>query len=262
MTGFNSARFMAVVKKEMRDYRRKRSIVVTMIILPFMFLIEPVVAIFIVPASSSVAGARNYVVLPIIYLLLIPSIMPSTVAAFTVLGEREQGTLEPLLTTPISQEEFIAGKAAAVLLPTMVLSYSIYALFLLAAELFATPVVSSAIFDQGALLVVLIVLAPLLACWSIAVGMAVSVRANDIRVAQQLGSLASIPPVVLILILAVGVLHPTMSVALIFALALLAIDVRAIRIVAHMMDRERLVTGSKASPTRATTGLVGRLRNR
>jgi hypothetical protein len=53
-----------------------------------------------------------------------------------------------------------------------------------------------------------------------------------------------------------------MSVALIFALALLAIDVRAIRIVAHMMDRERLVTGSKASPTRATTGLVGRLRNR
>jgi ABC-2 type transport system permease protein len=92
--------------------------------------------------------------------------------------------------------------------------------------------------------------------------MAVSVRANDIRVAQQLGSLASIPPVVLILILAVGVLHPTMSVALIFALALLAIDVRAIRIVAHMMNRERLVTGSKASPTRATTGLVGRLRNR
>jgi len=32
-------------EKEMRDYRRKRSIVVTMVILPFLFLIEPVVAI-------------------------------------------------------------------------------------------------------------------------------------------------------------------------------------------------------------------------
>jgi len=35
-------------------------------------------------------------------------------------------------------------------------------------------------------------------------------------------------------------------VALIFALVLLAIDVRAIRIVARMMNRERLVTGTKS----------------
>ncbi len=253
---------MAVVKKELRDYRRKRSIVVTMVILPFMFLIEPVVAIFIVPGPTGVANARNYVILPIIYLLLIPSIMPSTVAAFTVLGEREQGTLEPLLTTPISQQEFIAGKAAAVLVPTMLLSYGIYALFLLATALFAKGDVPSAVFDQGGLLIALFVLAPLLAFWAIAVGMAVSVRASDIRVAQQLGSLASIPPVAAILILAVGVLHPTFSVALVFALVLLAIDVRAIRIVAHMMNRERLVTGAKASQPVTNAGLVGRLRGR
>jgi len=260
MKNFNSARFLAVVKKEMRDYRRKRSIVVTMTILPFLFLIEPIVSIFVVPASTAVTGARTYVLLPILYLLLIPSVMPNMLAAFTVVGEREQGTLEPLLTTPISQREFIAGKGAAVLIPTMVLTYAIYGLFLIATELFAKPVVSSAVFDQGALLVALIALAPLLACWSIAVGMAVSVRATEIRVAQQLGTLASIPPVILVLILAVGVIHPTLSVAIIFALVLLAIDVRAIRIVAHMMNRERLVTGSKASTSRDAGGVLGRLR--
>jgi ABC-2 type transport system permease protein len=246
MKNFNYARFSAVVKKEMRDYRRKRSIVATMAILPFLFLIEPVVAIFVVPSTSGVTGAHQYVILPILYLLLIPSVMPSTLAAFTVVGEREQGTLEPLLTTPISQQEFIAGKGAAVLIPTMAMSYLVYAVFLIAVELFAKPVVSSAIFGQSSLLVALIVLAPLLAGWSIAVGMAVSVRANEIRVAQQLGTLASFPPVVLILILAVGVIHPTLSVAIIFAVVLLGIDVRAIRIVAHMMNRERLVTGSKS----------------
>lgn len=238
---------MAVIRKEMRDYRRKRSIVVTMLILPFMFLIEPVVAIFVVPASSGVSDPRNYVILPVLYLLLIPSIMPSTLAAFTVVGEREQGTLEPLLTTPISQQEFIAGKGAAVLIPTMALTYGVYGLFLLAVEVFAKSVVSSAIFGQGSLLVALILMAPLLASWSIAVGMAVSVRATEIRVAQQLGALASIPPVLLILILAVGVIHPTLAVALIFSIILLGVDVRAIRIVAKMMNRERLVTGSKPS---------------
>ena len=238
---------MAVIRKEMRDYRRKRSIVVTMLILPFMFLIEPVVAIFVVPASSGVSDPRNYVILPVLYLLLIPSIMPSTLAAFTVVGEREQGTLEPLLTTPISQQEFIAGKGAAGLIPTMALTYGVYGLFLLAVEVFAKSVVSSAIFGQGSLLVALILMAPLLASWSIAVGMAVSVRATEIRVAQQLGALASIPPVLLILILAVGVIHPTLAVALIFSIILLGVDVRAIRIVAKMMNRERLVTGSKPS---------------
>jgi ABC-type Na+ efflux pump permease subunit len=247
MNTFSSARLMAVIRKEMRDYRRKRSIVVTMLILPFMFLIEPVVAIFVVPASSGVSDPRNYVILPVLYLLLIPSIMPSTLAAFTVVGEREQGTLEPLLTTPISQQEFIAGKGAAVLIPTMALTYGVYGLFLLAVEVFAKSVVSSAIFGQGSLLVALILMAPLLASWSIAVGMAVSVRATEIRVAQQLGALASIPPVLLILILAVGVIHPTLAVALIFSIILLGVDVRAIRIVAKMMNRERLVTGSKPS---------------
>ena len=139
MNTFSSARLMAVIRKEMRDYRRKRSIVVTMLILPFMFLIEPVVAIFVVPASSGVSDPRNYVILPTLYLLLIPSIMPSTLAAFTVVGEREQGTLEPLLTTPISQQEFIAGKGAAVLIPTMALTYGVYGLFLLAVEFAPHP---------------------------------------------------------------------------------------------------------------------------
>jgi ABC-2 type transport system permease protein len=128
----------------------------------------------------------------------------------------------------------------------MTLTYAVYVLFLIAVEIFATPVVSSAIFGQPSLLVALVLLAPLLACWSIAVGMAVSVRATEIRVAQQLGTVASIPPVLLILILAVGVIHPTLSVALIFSFVLFAIDVRAIRIVARMMNRERLVTGSKS----------------
>jgi len=59
MKNFNYARFSAVVKKEMRDYRRKRSIVVTMVILPFLFLIEPVVAIFVVPSTSVVTGLRR-----------------------------------------------------------------------------------------------------------------------------------------------------------------------------------------------------------
>jgi ABC-2 type transport system permease protein len=229
------------------DYRRKRSIVVSMIVMPILFLVEPIITIFVAPPIESATSLRSYFILPLLYLLLIAVITPSTLAAYAVVGEREQGTLEPLLTTPLREQEFILGKSAAVLIPSVALCYTIYGLFLLAIEFFARSDVASAIFHDGPTLLALFLLAPLVAGWSVIVGMAVSVRASEVRVAQQLGMLASLPMIALILLLAVGVLHPTFIVAIEFAMGILALDVGALRIVARMFDRERLVTGVKAT---------------
>jgi ABC-type Na+ efflux pump permease subunit len=239
-------RVRTIVRKEMRDFRRKRSIVVTMLILPLFFLVEPVVALFLSPASASGTALDNNVVLPLLYLLLIPVIMPATLAAYTVAGEREQGTLEPLLTTPIRKQEFILGKAAAIMIPTLVLSYLVFGLFLAAVRLFARADIAAAVFHQGPVLLALFLFAPLLAGWAIVVGMAVSVRSNEVRVAQQFGTLASFPIVAVVALLAVGVFHPTFRVAVLFAAGLLVIDLRALRTVSSMFNRERLVTGVKA----------------
>jgi ABC-type Na+ efflux pump permease subunit len=247
MMRLNAVRIGAVVRKELRDYRRKRAIVVAMVILPLIFLLQPVIAIFLVQTSGSRSDLDTYVVLPLLYLLLIPVFMPATLAAYTVVGEREQGTLEPLLTTPIRQEEFILGKAAAVMIPTLSLSYAVFALFLAAVRLFAHTAVASAVFRQGPILLALFLFAPLLAGWAVVVGMAISVRASEVRVAQQLGTLASFPIVGVVALLAVGVIRPTFEVAILFAVGLLAIDLRALRIVSRMFDRERLVMGAKAA---------------
>ena len=159
--------------------------------------------------------------------------MPSTLAAYSVVGEREQGTLEPLLTTPIRQQEFLLGKATSVMIPTLALSYAVFALFLGATWLFANSVVASAVFHDGPVILALFLLAPLLAGWGIVVGMAVSVRASEARVAQQLAMLASFPPVGVIILLAVGVVSPTFLVALAFAAGLLVADVFLLRFVAQ-----------------------------
>jgi ABC-type Na+ efflux pump permease subunit len=247
MMGLDAVRIRAVIRKELRDYRRKRSIVVTMSILPCIFLLNPVLTIFLTSASTASAALDKTVSLSLIFFLVIPVIMPSTLAAYSIVGEREQGTLEPLLTTPIRRQEFILGKAAAVMLPTVALSYAVFGLFLAAVRLFANSFVASALFHQGPILLALFLFTPLLAGWSIVVGMAISVRASEIRVAQQLGMLASIPLIGLFVLLAAGVIHPTFPVAILFAAALLVIDARALRVVARMFDRERLVTGAKAA---------------
>jgi ABC-type Na+ efflux pump permease subunit len=243
MRNIDGTRVRAVVRKELRDYRRKRSIVVAMVIVPAIFLIQPTLSIFLAPPSTTTTS----ITLPLLLLLLIPVITPSTLAAYTVVGEREQGTLEPLLTTPIRRQEFILGKGAAVMIPTLVLSYVVFGIFLALVWLFANPVIASEVFHQGPVLLALGLLTPLLAGWAIVVGMAVSVRANEVRVAQQLGMIASFPPLGVVVLLGVGVIHPTFTVAAVFAAALLVIDVRALRVVSRMFDRERLVTGTKAA---------------
>jgi hypothetical protein len=253
MMGLDARRVRAVVRKELLDYRRKRAIVVTMCILPLLFLIQPVLNIFLIPATSGSALDKR-LTLSLLYLLLTPVVMPSTLAAYSVAGEREQVTLEPLLTTPVRRQELIWGKAAAVMIPTVALSYTVFGLFLAAVRLFAHPVVSSAVFHDGPVLLAVFLCAPLVAGWAIVVGMAVSVRASEVRVAQQLGMLASVPILGVVALPAVGVIHPTFTVAVEFAAGLLAIDLLVLRIVSGMFDRERLVTGAKAARSRTTSG--------
>jgi ABC-type Na+ efflux pump permease subunit len=244
MMALDLSRVAAVVRKELRDYRRKRSIVVGMLILPAIFLIEPVLFAFL--GAPDPVGDPSYRA-PLLLLLLIPVITPSTLAAYSVAGEREQGTLEPLLTTPIRQLEFILGKAAAVMIPSLGLSYLVFGVYLVVVRLFANPVVAAGIFNEGPMLLALFLFTPLLTGWAIVVGMAVSVRAGEIRVAQQLGMIASLPPLGVVVLMVIGVIAPTFTAALVFAALLLAIDILALRGISGLFDRERLVTGSKAS---------------
>ena len=137
-----------------------------MCILQLLFLVQPVLSIFLATPGTSGAALQNSLILPILYLLLIPTIMPSTLAAYSVVGERERA-LEPLLTTPIRQQEFLLGKAASVMIPTLVLSYTVFGLFLVAVRLGANSAVASAVFHDSPVILVLFLLSPLMAGWGI-----------------------------------------------------------------------------------------------
>ena len=85
---------------------------------------------------------------------------------------------------------------------------------------------------------------PLLAGFSIWVGIAISARSSDVRVAQQLSLLADVPVVIVTSLIAFDVIHLTPALAVGLTVALVIADVFGWRIVAPMFDRERLITGS------------------
>jgi ABC-type transport system involved in multi-copper enzyme maturation permease subunit len=150
-----------------------------------------------------------------------------------------------VLTTPIRREELLLGKALAAMVPSLAISYLIYALFLAWVELFARPTVASAIL-RGPVLVAQVLFTPLLVAWSIWVGTAVSTRTGDFRVAQQLGTLASLPVVAVTSLIAFNVIHAPLGLVLGLGVALLLADAFGWRKMSAIFDRERLVTGTRS----------------
>jgi len=165
-------------------------------------------------------------------------------AAYTVVGEREQGTLEPVLTTPVRREELLLGKALAVLAPSILVSYAVYAVFLCCTALFAHAGVASALIRAPDVIAQL-VFTPLIAAWSIWIGIGISSRASEVRVAQQLSTLASLPTVAVTSLVAFNVIHPNLRLALAFGIGLLVLIRLGWWITSGMFDRERLITGTR-----------------
>ena len=241
---FSWTRVGAILRKELRDYRRNRFVIGTMAATPVVFIILPMIQLVAANVSGNTAHLSLRIGLSLLYMLVIPVTMPSAVSAYSVVGEREQGTLEPILTTPISRGEFLIGKALAAFVPTVVMAYTVFGIFLAAAALFAHPVIVSAIY-AGTHVLVQLLFTPLLAGWAIWVGIAVSARSTDVRAAQQLSVLASVPPLAVVALMSLNVITVSTGLALSLAVALLAFDLLAWRVVAAMFDRERLVTGRR-----------------
>ena len=239
-------RVASVMRKEARDYRRNRFVVSTMAVTPIVFLITPMVTLFLIPDSASGTEVRHAVGVMSLFLLIVPLVIPPVISAYSVIGERVQGTLEPVLTTPVRSDELLLGKAAAAFVPSVVVAYIVYFIAAVSVRIAAAPAVSEVVWDAPQM-VSQILFTPLLAAWSIWLGIGISARASDVRVAQQLATLAGLPLLAFTSLISFQVLTPSVALAVGLALALLVVDVAGWRIVSRMFDRERLITGTSVA---------------
>jgi ABC-2 type transport system permease protein len=241
---FSPARVRAVIGKELAEFRRNKLIVATAALFPVIFLVEPTVSVLSIKAQATSATLDKRIDLSLFLPLLVPVIVPALLSAYAVVGEREQGTLEPVLTTPLRRAELVIGKAAAIFMPAVVLAYLVFGVFVAITQFAAAPAVAAAV-RQAPQLPAALVFIPLLAAWAIWVGLAVSTRVTDTRVAQQLSIVASLPPAALAALMSFQVITPTFTLAAALAGGLLAVDCTACLVVARLFDRERLITGSR-----------------
>lgn len=235
-------RVAAIFRKELREYRHNTPIIATMLVVPLVFVLNPLIQVLVLPASSAPTLRHEHILL---YLLAIPALVPATLSSYSVVGERQQGTLEPVLASPLRKQEFILGKAMAAFVPSVAVAYLVYILFVIIVELFAVGPVASAMLRLSDVLAQLIY-TPLLAGFSIWIGMSVSTRVSDARSAQQLGALSSLPSVAVTSLIAYNVIHTSLPLALVFGILLLGLNRLGWRLASAIFDRERLILGTKS----------------
>jgi ABC-type Na+ transport system ATPase subunit NatA len=206
--------------------------------------ISPTATILAFKATADTAQLGTRVGYALLFPALIPVLLPATMSAYSVVGEREQGTLEPVLTTPVRSAELLAGKALAIFVPTVGVAYVMFGVFFAITQLFAVSPVAAAVRHAPELPAELVFI-PLLAAWAIWAGLAVSARASETRVAHQLSALASLPAIALVALMSFRVINPTFGVAAALAGGLVVIDCAACFGVSRMFDPERLITSTR-----------------
>lgn len=213
-------RIQALIGKEFADLRKNPAVffpalltAVLTIVLPFMVAIfipyvtgeqlsdssdfEGAVEMFRGRSAISVLDPEGAVQAFIfqqflVLLVLTPVAASMSLAAYSIIGEKQARTLEPLLATPISTFELLAAKVLSAFLPAVGLTVATFVGYVLGVALLARPGVAILLLTPGPLAIVF-VLGPLAALAALQLAVCVSSRVNDARSAQQIGALVILP---------------------------------------------------------------------
>ncbi len=139
------------------------------------------------------------------FFLLMPAYIPLSIATFSIIGEKQARTLEPVLATPIRTLELLVGKAIAALVPGVLAGWVTYIAFVALASIVYGPNLFGVVTDSSWLVGVFI-LGPAVGLSSVVAGVIVSARVNDPRVAQQIGGIIVVPIIAITLLQATGTL--------------------------------------------------------
>ena len=187
-------RLRTILLKEWRESLRNKMVLFGVVFLPLFFV---AFSVYMVVEGGRTEDPVAQIVLfntSLIYFMLLPVIIPLAIAVYSIVGEKEQTTLEPLLATPISDVELFLGKALASVIPALAINWLAFGAFLGATWLFVGAVPLQTL--TAPWIASIFGLSPLLAFFSVLVTMLVSSRASDARAAYQFSSLAVLPGVI------------------------------------------------------------------
>jgi ABC-2 type transport system permease protein len=177
----------------------------------------------------------------LVFFLLMPAYIPLSIATFSIIGEKQAHSLEPVLAAPIRTVELLAGKAIAALVPGVLAGWATYVVFVALASVVYGPHLFGVVTDPSWLAGVFL-LGPAVGLASVVSGVIVSSRVNDPRVAQQIGGVIIVPIVGLVLAQASGTILVGAAGYAAMTVVVLVVALVGLRIGVRLFDREAILT--------------------
>lgn len=256
-------RIRTIIDKEWSEVFKHRMVLLTITLLPVIFTILPLVMLYATRSSGSSGDLSDmpaqfsqacgtmasqdcmqvYLVNQFLLLYMImPLIIPITIAAYSIVGEKTTRSLEPLLATPITTIELLTGKILAAVVPAVLVTWICFAVFLL-----LLPVVGAGAAVQNYILgptwlLAVAVIGPLMAVMAVILAVIVSSRVNDPRVAEQISAILILPIMVVMFGQIAGFILINLQLILISIVVFFIVDIAALFLGASLFQRENILT--------------------
>jgi ABC-2 type transport system permease protein len=253
-----------IILKEWSEVFKNRMVLFTVAFMPLLFTALPLVILFATRDAGAGAVSSD---MPIEFLrycpeglnggecfqiymvgqflllfMMLPLIIPVNIAAYSIVGEKTNRSLEPLLATPITTAELLTGKNLAAVIPATLATWAGFLIFALGALIMVeNPLVLKALLDPMWLLAVFFV-GPLLAILSVNFALMVSSKVTDPRVAEQLSAVVIMPLLLLFFAQIAGFVFLNTKLVLVMAALVIAVDAVVVFLTIQTFDRETILT--------------------
>ncbi len=178
----------------------------------------------------------------LVLLLMLPAMVPSLIAPSSVIMEKENQTLEPLLATPIKTSELLLGKSLTALVPAFVISTINFIILTIVVDIAAFLKLGYMPLPTVEWVIVAFLLSPILSFILTMASIIVSSRSTDIRSAQGIGAIIILPIYLIIGLQIAGLFLLNVIYLLIGCLVLLAVCPLVLRLAVKIFNRENILT--------------------
>ncbi len=235
-----------IASRDFKVFRRQKNIWYSIIAFPIIIsVLFPLILEFAGQRSGGALSAAN---LPNLldsfsfFIVIGAAFSPLGIASYSIVGEKIEKSLEPLLATPLTDGEILLGKAIAALLPTLVALYAGAAVFMVGTDAVTFGKLGYNYFPNWTLGVLLLVLVPVAVVMSVLYSVIISSRVNDVRSASSYGILIFLPLMAIYLASEIRIVSLDINGILIIAGILAAIDIALYFVSTAAFQREEILT--------------------
>jgi len=234
-----------IAEKDFAIFRKKKSVIYSVVLFPlFVSISLPLIVQFIGSQSGGIPAEALTTVLNAFSFFYITGAvtLPTAIASYSLVGEKVQKSIEPLLATPTTEAEILLGKSIAAFLPPIAAIYIGAVLFMALIDSLTYSTLGYFYFPNWNMGVIILLLAPLGSILSIEFDILISSRVNDVRAAQQLGGIVALPFLGIYILAEASILSLETINLLIISASLVAIDVILFYISKAVFRGEKILT--------------------